>query len=179
MKNFNQRGSFGGNRGGGGFSKPAMHQATCAECGKSCEVPFKPTGERPVYCSNCFSLKGKDGGSARPSGGRDFSRPSFNPRSDRGTSSGDSSNFSGKNFEILNTKLDKILGLLGSDYSSNSGKDKKMSKENNFKKEEINLNKKSEVKTKFSKDKKANGKKGSKIVKTKTTAPKSKGKKKK
>lgn len=34
-----------------------MHNATCAECGKSCKVPFKPTDGRPVYCSECFAKK--------------------------------------------------------------------------------------------------------------------------
>ncbi len=32
-----------------------MHRATCADCGRHCEVPFKPTGDKPVYCSDCFS----------------------------------------------------------------------------------------------------------------------------
>jgi CxxC-x17-CxxC domain-containing protein len=31
-----------------------MFPATCAECGKSTEVPFQPRGDRPVYCSDCF-----------------------------------------------------------------------------------------------------------------------------
>ena len=54
-------GSYGG--GGGGFgSRPReMHKATCAECKKECEVPFKPSGDRPVYCKDCFS-KRKDSG---------------------------------------------------------------------------------------------------------------------
>lgn len=38
-----------------------MHKATCADCTKECEVPFKPSGERPVYCKDCFS-KRKDNG---------------------------------------------------------------------------------------------------------------------
>jgi CxxC-x17-CxxC domain-containing protein len=32
-----------------------MHKATCAECGNECEVPFKPSGDRPVYCRECFN----------------------------------------------------------------------------------------------------------------------------
>ncbi len=32
-----------------------MHKATCAECNKECEVPFKPTEGRPVYCRECYS----------------------------------------------------------------------------------------------------------------------------
>ena len=31
-----------------------MHKATCSDCGKECEVPFKPEEDRPVYCRDCF-----------------------------------------------------------------------------------------------------------------------------
>jgi CxxC-x17-CxxC domain-containing protein len=31
-----------------------MHKATCADCGKETEVPFKPSGDRPVYCQECY-----------------------------------------------------------------------------------------------------------------------------
>ena len=31
-----------------------MFQATCSNCGNSCEVPFRPNGEKPVFCSPCF-----------------------------------------------------------------------------------------------------------------------------
>ncbi len=39
------------------FSHTSNFKAVCAECGQSCEVPFKPTGDRPVYCRNCFSKR--------------------------------------------------------------------------------------------------------------------------
>ena len=39
------------------FGPREMHKAVCAECGKECEVPFKPTEGRPVYCRECFSKK--------------------------------------------------------------------------------------------------------------------------
>ena len=32
-----------------------MHAAVCAQCGKDTQVPFQPRGDRPVYCSDCFS----------------------------------------------------------------------------------------------------------------------------
>jgi CxxC-x17-CxxC domain-containing protein len=32
-----------------------MHPAVCASCGAETEVPFKPSGDRPVYCFDCFS----------------------------------------------------------------------------------------------------------------------------
>ena len=38
-----------------------MHKAVCSECNKECEVPFKPTGSRPVFCKECYS-KRKDSG---------------------------------------------------------------------------------------------------------------------
>ena len=37
-----------------------MHKAVCADCGKNCEVPFKPSGDRPVYCKNCFTVRKKN-----------------------------------------------------------------------------------------------------------------------
>jgi len=53
----------GGPGGGGGFGgRPReMHKATCADCGKECEVPFKPSGDRPVYCRDCFSKRKTSG----------------------------------------------------------------------------------------------------------------------
>ncbi|HLD50208.1 MAG TPA: CxxC-x17-CxxC domain-containing protein [bacterium] len=50
----------GGGGGGGGFGggRPReMFKATCAGCQKECEVPFKPSGDRPVYCKECFSKR--------------------------------------------------------------------------------------------------------------------------
>ena len=32
-----------------------MYVATCANCGKPAQVPFVPRGDRPVYCSDCYS----------------------------------------------------------------------------------------------------------------------------
>jgi CxxC-x17-CxxC domain-containing protein len=72
-------GGFGGGHGGfrPKFGRPGNHEfrkaqmfgAICAECGKPCEVPFRPTGDKPVFCSYCFgknrsneSAGGRDGG---------------------------------------------------------------------------------------------------------------------
>ena len=58
----------------GDRERPQMYEAICSECGKRCEVPFKPTGDKPVYCSQCFTNHG--GASNRPErGGRE--RPRF------------------------------------------------------------------------------------------------------
>ena len=47
--------SGGGNGGGYSSGRREMHPATCAQCGKQTQVPFLPSGVRPVYCSDCFS----------------------------------------------------------------------------------------------------------------------------
>lgn len=39
------------------FRPREMHKATCAECKEECEVPFKPSGDRPVYCRDCFAKR--------------------------------------------------------------------------------------------------------------------------
>ncbi|HEY9720618.1 MAG TPA: CxxC-x17-CxxC domain-containing protein [Oscillatoriaceae cyanobacterium] len=49
--------SGGGRSSGGGYgSRPQreMHDVICAGCGVQTQVPFKPSGDRPVYCRNCF-----------------------------------------------------------------------------------------------------------------------------
>lgn len=34
-----------------------MHKAVCTECKQECEVPFKPTQGKPVFCRECFQKK--------------------------------------------------------------------------------------------------------------------------
>lgn len=66
-------GNFRGNRFGGGFrgndrggsrdGRPReMFSAVCDNCGNDCQVPFRPSGEKPVYCSNCFDKTSDRGG---------------------------------------------------------------------------------------------------------------------
>lgn len=42
------------NRGRYPSSPREMHKAICADCGKECEVPFRPKEGRPVYCKECY-----------------------------------------------------------------------------------------------------------------------------
>ena len=32
-----------------------LYDAVCARCGKPAKIPFQPTSDRPVYCSECFA----------------------------------------------------------------------------------------------------------------------------
>ena len=233
MKNFNRDGGSGDRR-GGGFSRrdsggrsfggggrssggrPEMHRAVCAECGQSCEVPFKPTGDKPVYCSNCFS--GKENSAPRRSNDREFSKPMFGggdrklfkvvcdkcgkdcevpfePSPDKPVycnecfGKGDGSNkrgggnndSSGKQFEALNAKLDKILSILAPNHTIKLTSKKEETKKEDPRKENKNEIKKeiklTEVKVAMGKEKKE-VKKLKKLVTPKTKVLK-KAKKKK
>lgn len=70
-RDFGGRPSFGGDRGGFGGRPMELHQAICADCGKSCEVPFKPNGRKPVYCKDCFA-RNEGGGESGSRPARDF-----------------------------------------------------------------------------------------------------------
>jgi CxxC-x17-CxxC domain-containing protein len=50
-----QGGGYGGGRESYG-SRPQreMHDVICGSCGVQTKVPFKPSGDRPVYCRDCF-----------------------------------------------------------------------------------------------------------------------------
>lgn len=41
-----------------------LYEAVCADCHKVCEVPFRPSEDRAVYCKECFA-KRRSGGSSR------------------------------------------------------------------------------------------------------------------
>ena len=141
------RGGFGGgDRGGsrGGFGggrdreRPEMHKAVCSDCGNQCEVPFRPTGDKPVFCSDCFRKKdeggsrnsgdrggfgGGDRGGNRSFGERD-SRPRFDSKPSYQKEGGDKSSENYKaQFEILNNKIDKILKILNPAFSEETKKE--------------------------------------------------------
>jgi len=77
--------SFRRDRGGreNSFAERSFTKAICAECKTECEVPFRPSGDRPVYCKECFSKrKDREGSPARED--RSFGerkRPAFRKRS--------------------------------------------------------------------------------------------------
>ena len=131
MGNFNRGGGgFGGNRGGGGgfgggnrgggrdFRREdrgpvTMTKTTCDECKKPCEVPFRPTAGKPVYCNDCF--RGQNaGGQDRPPR-RDFNdrpqapRPSFGGNTNAVSTGG---NDVKKQLESISFKLDKLIAIM-------------------------------------------------------------------
>ena len=56
-----ERGGSSGGYGSGGYSSGGygrereMFSAVCSNCGNEARVPFQPRGDKPVYCSDCFS----------------------------------------------------------------------------------------------------------------------------
>ncbi len=132
-----------------------MYKAICANCGKDCEVPFRPTGDRPVYCSNCFKDMG-GAGPRRPEGG-DFRKQGFDKKrmfkavcatcgkdcevpfqpsvgksvycndcfKKSDGARGKNSGQPGGQLDAINAKLDKILNLLSGSSSGGAAKKEK------------------------------------------------------
>jgi CxxC-x17-CxxC domain-containing protein len=50
--------SYSGGYSSGGRGPREMFSATCSSCGKEALVPFQPSGDKPVYCSDCFQQRG-------------------------------------------------------------------------------------------------------------------------
>jgi CxxC-x17-CxxC domain-containing protein len=74
-----------------------MHRAVCADCGQSCEVPFLPRGNKPVYCRDCFK-KNEMGEVRRENRARSSERAE--------------PDHSAEELEKINEKLDKIMKSL-------------------------------------------------------------------
>ena len=45
-----------------------LYNVKCAKCGKQTQVPFKPSGDRPVYCRDCYMEQRKGGMGGGPRG---------------------------------------------------------------------------------------------------------------
>lgn len=84
------------------MDRPQFYQATCANCGRECDVPFKPTGSKPVLCRDCFR---NNNGSDNRSFERRDDRPRFEKRNP------DQPNYKAE-LDALNAKVDKILEIL-------------------------------------------------------------------
>lgn len=89
-----------------------MFKTTCSNCVKDCEVPFKPTTGKPVYCSDCFEKMGgrnSDSRSERPERNRsDFSNRSQSSIVDYSKQFEDLRS----SIDTINRKIDKVIELL-------------------------------------------------------------------
>ncbi len=110
MGSFNRGNRSGARQGGRDFGRRdfrgdrgPMHKTICSKCGKECEVPFKPTGSKPVFCRDCF----KDNGGRFGEG--TSGRPNFDNRND---DRNPQQPLNKDQFVTLHAKLDKILKIL-------------------------------------------------------------------
>lgn len=109
------RPSFGGNR-GGDRGPVTMHKAVCDECHNNCEVPFRPSGDKPIFCNDCFSSKrGNDDRAPRKDFGgdraprRDFDKPS---QSFSKPTPAPVSDDTKKQLSEMNIKLDRLISAI-------------------------------------------------------------------
>ena len=102
------------NRGGRDFKRrdfdrpQQMFKTICSNCGKECEVPFKPSGAKPVYCRECFQNNRNSNDLRSDNFPR---RTNFQDGGNRESRATQTPQYNGQ-FEALNIKLDKILNLL-------------------------------------------------------------------
>lgn len=47
--------SFNRNEAGRDGGDKEMFDAVCSTCGRACQVPFRPSGDRPIFCKDCFA----------------------------------------------------------------------------------------------------------------------------
>ena len=83
---------------GHGFEQRERYDAECSSCHKICQVPFRPNGKKPVYCSDCY--KGKEEG------------PSYSARPFRKEATPRGVDFTNR-LDAIDGKLDRILKMLG------------------------------------------------------------------
>jgi len=108
------RGSNGGGNRPGNRPQAEMFSATCSTCHKSCQVPFRPDGSKPVLCSECFGKNKSDtrGGfdrNSRP--GTDRPQRSFDAPRPPAAASPDYKTLLNQ-VSALETKVTKILEIL-------------------------------------------------------------------
>jgi len=83
------------------FDRPQVtHKTICSKCGQQCEVPFIPSGSRPVFCRECFQAN-RISNPGRSENNYSANRPATQAQYK-------------EQFDLLGRKLDKILELLQS-----------------------------------------------------------------
>lgn len=109
---FGGKSSFGGrsdfkkkswDKGGNDFSGDRqMFDAICSGCGKACQVPFRPSAGKEVFCDNCFGKVKGDDSFARNDSRGDFSRPQGGQNIDAVV----------RQLQVVASKLDQLIGIM-------------------------------------------------------------------
>lgn len=115
----NGRSGFGGGRGsskgakfrGGRVSRsPELFQAVCDECNNQCQIPFRPSQDKPVYCRDCFTRQGYKPG--RDSNGADGIRPDLRRIFTSQSNDNESMDAIKQKLSHIESKLDLILEII-------------------------------------------------------------------
>ena len=127
------RGGSGGGYGGDRDERPMMHSATCSACDRRCEVPFRPNGKKPIFCTDCFRKEqGAGGGNDR--GGDRYEKPAYRSserserpdRTERAERSAPANDDVARQLRMLNEKMDAVLQALldlGEEVSDEDGEE--------------------------------------------------------
>lgn len=148
MSDYRKVGGPGGRKSGFGARKPSfgfrggdrgegareMFPATCSSCHQSCEIPFRPSGDRPVYCRNCFGaqegtssgVRGQrdDRGGVSRSPRRDFAQPFISKPLVDDRRLDDLK----RQLDAMSVKLDRIITVLAPESAPVVVEEKKTSK---------------------------------------------------
>jgi CxxC-x17-CxxC domain-containing protein len=107
-----------------------MHPAVCSKCGKDCEVPFRPTGDKPIFCNDCFSANRDRGGDR---GGDRFPRKDFGSRPPMRPSFSDNRGGGNdevkKQLEFLGLKIDRLTKVVEGLINAKAGSTKEKNAE--------------------------------------------------
>ena len=139
----------GGERGGGRFDRErgpsrfggrdsgrpvTMHKATCAECGNTCEVPFRPMNGKPVYCKDCFAKMGGPSRDREEAPRRDFRsdtsaparpRPEYAPAPANNQSNQEVT----KQLQEVNVKLERLIKAIEGKFTQPAEKKEEVAAE--------------------------------------------------
>jgi CxxC-x17-CxxC domain-containing protein len=92
-------------RPGGSYKKDdavKLYDAVCSKCGKKCQVPFRPSNDRPVYCKDCFGAPQQS-----TTGAKTFTSATSEARPE-GKTIADLT----RQIAAMNTKIDTMLKIL-------------------------------------------------------------------
>ena len=137
------------------YGEKRMYSATCDDCGSRCELPFRPTSGKPIFCDSCFRGTSKKGSGKRHDTGGETKQVQ-------------------EQIDAMNKKLDRIIRTLDSliVYEEEPKKERSADKTASRKKEVERTTKKKGKKTAKKKTKAKKATSAKKEVKTKKPAKK-------
>lgn len=89
-----------------GEGAPAQrYPATCSNCGKETDVPFRPVSGKPIYCRDCFTKAGETAGRTSDRS----PRKEYTPREAAPRHGGAPDREILTQLEMMNAKLERLI----------------------------------------------------------------------